>query len=555
MSASFVAVALALPSVAHAARVPSLEGTCDLTGLGIDAPTGVVSDPVLGIGVLDGTDRRIRFMDDHCAPTGLSIQLGAYSQDPQGVGWSSTMGELAVVDATADELFFVSPGGARLGSCDLATIGSASSSGVAWDPTTSRWVVMDAGGSTAWWIDPAGRSGSTCTVTSSVVIPDGPRADDLAVDATGRLVVSDTYHRRVDTYDATGANVDSFSLTPSGDDAQGVVLDATGDRPVVVDGSKNRLARYDNRGTTTEICSVSAFVSQPRGLAVDPARGELLVLDNGTRSVARMDTSCVLAGTIPLNPAGLTNMRDVGFDPVARDLVVDDNGVDLAFVDPANGAVRSTCDVSGLGVGLAGIDVLAGLDRIALTFDVDGTWMLLDPACEPVHQRPLKPLTNGTAADIAWHPASGTLLLASSQYVVAATLEGVEARRFLLTSQLAGLVADPGDSAVVWALDVSGRLFRVELPGLVDWPGSVSGRFSNGVATIQLWERGGGALSGTAFVNGDTIPLFGQLDGAGGDLFVGGITPTGAAQVVPVTISADGATLTAPPPFGILTRQ
>ncbi|MCA9491629.1 MAG: PQQ-dependent sugar dehydrogenase, partial [Myxococcales bacterium] len=159
MSASLVALALALPSVAHAARVPLVEGTCDLTGLGIDAPTGVVSDPVLGIGVLDGTDRRIRFMDDHCAPTGVSIQLGAFSQDPQGVGWSSTMGELAVVDATADELFFVSPGGAQLGSCDLATIGSASSSGVAWDPTTSRWVVMDAGGSTAWWIDPAAGEG------------------------------------------------------------------------------------------------------------------------------------------------------------------------------------------------------------------------------------------------------------------------------------------------------------------------------------------------------------------------------------------------------------
>ncbi len=316
----------------------------------------------------------------------------------------------------------------------------------------------------------------------------------------------------------------------------------------------------DARGTSTPACTLVG--GTPRGLAYVESTNQFLVAEQGVDAVQVFDAAtCVMQRIIDVQALGVLAASDVAFLPGSNEIVVVDEGTnDLFFVDAARGTLNSRCDLAPQGLEIPrGLVALPELDLVAVSAYEHRAWALLDASCEVVHPRPLSFLAGDqpalpTAEAIAWAPSTGRFLHAAGGMVFVSTFEGTPVFRFDTPGlSIQGLAADPSDPAAFWVQSY-GNIERVVLPRLAEDP-SISGRYASATATVYLWDRGEGKVTGTALVGGDTLPLFGELSGGGGTLVMGTITGAGAPMVVPVTVSADLQTLTAPAPVGVLTRQ
>ncbi|MCB9673328.1 MAG: hypothetical protein H6734_27950 [Alphaproteobacteria bacterium] len=535
--------------------------------MGIADPGGTTYNPSIGFAIVDFSDRLIRFLDAGCAVVAPELDTSAYATNPRGVAWSEPLQEYAVVDPGSDELYYVDPSGAVTGSCDLLSAGSGSASGVAWDPIGQRYVVSDDGNSRIYFVNPTVRGGGTCSVASNFSTANlGLNSPiEVGTDAAGHVLftrgggVSSVY---VTTQG--GALLQEIVLDSTIDDIQGIVTDPNAPGELfLLESQDDDLLHVDARGSSSQVCT-NVGGNIPRGLEYVESTNQFLVLDADQDQIQFVNAqSCVMQRTIPLQALGVTGSEDLTYLPASNEIVVSDLGSkDLVFVDAVSGALTSRCDISGLGLTTArGLTALPDLDLVAVADGNTHSWALLDASCEIVHARSIDVLSgsdtnNHDPQALAWSPSSGRFLVRDGRLIAVSDLEGRPGFHFDangLGLAATGMAVDPVDPAAFWLLS-NRTIHRVQLPKLAEDLG-ISGRFASASATIYLWDRGEGRVTGTALVGGDTLPLFGQLSAAGGSLTVGTITSGGAPLVVPVTVSPDLSTVTAPPPIGVLTRQ
>ncbi len=552
-----LALALLAPGLAFADRVPLQDGVCDLAAVGISDPEAMTYNPAAGLAIVDGNGQRVRFVDTTCAQTRAGFSTSAYSTDPVGLTWAEDLGEYAIVDRSGAELYFTNGNGARTGSCDLATVGLPSPSGVARDVARGYYVVTDNTRGTVVVVDETSRAGGSCTLVSSFGTQGG--AQDVAIDPLGRPALLNS--TLVQMVDSAGRVEDQFDLFRTVSDDDGLVWDPNADdRVFTVSGSK--LYTLDLRGTATQVCSTRI---PAQGLSAGPTAGQLLVADGTNHAALVIDAAtCAMVRSVDLRPAGVNQPSDVALDPTTGELVVtDQQNNELFFVDAVSGALVSRCEMEGTGLSSpTGVEVLADLDLLAVTSDSKDTWALLDRSCALVHVRSTNALGDDAGSmtspeDLGWLPTTGQLVATSNENLAIVDFEGATRRFFTLQEfgrGARGVAADPANPASFYAIDGSGNLIHVDLPALAEDP-TASGRYASATATAYLWERGDGRVTGTAIVNGDTMPLFGQISITGGTLTIGTITTAGTGLVLPVTVSPDFGTLTAPAPVGVLTRQ
>ncbi|MCB9684993.1 MAG: hypothetical protein H6738_07780 [Alphaproteobacteria bacterium] len=549
-----LAVALLFPDLALATRVPVLEGQCDLTPAGVTSAEGITYNPAAGFAVLSGTT--VVFVDASCNVTHPSFSTSAFSTNPLGIAWASDLGEYAFADRSANELYFANDTGQTTGHCDLATAGVSQPSGVTRDVAHGVFVVTDSQQGRAVVVDDSNRVGGTCHVVTTL----GVNAGCVDVTMAPNGDVAFVRESQVRMMDATQRFVDSFDLnrTPGYDDA--LVWDpAADDRVLVANG--HTLFRLDIRGTIETACTFPGITAM--GVSAGPAPEQLLIADDQGHNVMLVSTrTCTQIGAVGVQAAGVGNMADAAWDAATGEIVVADPQHNaLFFLDGTTGALHSRCDLDGTTVDVpTGVDVIPELDLIAVTSATTGAWALLDRSCAIVHSRSASALEDKSdrlrdPTDVAWLPATGHFVVGGTNTLGLVDVEGAQRAFFTAEgygSGASGIAPDAADPLGLYLMN-GGTLAHAVLPFLAENPGA-SGRFTSPTATVYLWDRGDGRVTGTALVGGDTLPLFGQLSGAGGSLIIGTETGAGQPLVVQVSVSADFSTLTAPPPIGVLRR-
>ncbi len=359
----------------------------------------------------------------------------------------------------------------------------------------------------------------------------------------------------------SGNLIDSFDLDRTSGDDDGAAWDpAATDRVLVVNGST--LYRIDARATLSSVCNTQ--LSSVGGMSSGPVPGQVLIADTNNDDVLFYDTdSCTLARTV--SASAVPSFSGAAWDPTNNEIVAAGGGQfdgGLYFLEGTTGALVSTCRTAGTSVDWpSGVEMLPELDLIAVSSRTRDSWALLDRSCTPVHVRSTSVLADQVGSlsepvDIGWLPAMGHFVATSNGNIGVAEFEGTARAFFQLRNDgqgSDGVAAIPGFPSAFLSIRY-GTISRIDVPALADDP-TISGRYRSAGAEFLLWDRGNGRVTGVALVNGDTLPLFGQLTDADTRLVLSTLSGTGAPLTVELAVSADLMTLTGPGPIGVLTRQ
>jgi DNA-binding beta-propeller fold protein YncE len=565
---------LAASSPAHARRVPVAESVCDLSDAGALSAAGLAIDGSGNFAVLDDLADTVVFVDRTCAevqPGFSTVALGI--QNGTGIAWNPTAAQFGIIDSIDDQLYFATAAGLSAGSCDLAGIGSTSAKGIAYDTVDGLYAVIDDVADTVFRIDDTVTGGGACALVSQFAT--GPFGATLAGDITylassDQFAVLDSGDDEVYYVSTTGVLADQFDTGGAGAFIPlGGAYDATADRFYVAsDGAPPMLYTFDIRGTSSQHCLTSAFGSTtPTGLGVNETTGELLVSDSVTDQIYVLDpVTCAVVHQFGTAGFGSTSPSDVAYLPITDELVVSDSITDqLYFYDEPTGSLTSTCSTSAQGFNSpTGVDYLPDLDLVAVTSDADDTWLLVDTSCNILHARSVGVLddtgSGNTPKDIAYQPGTGRFLVADStaEEIFSSSFEGVSGLHFdtagLGLGVVTGVASDLNDSTAVFLLsDDLDAIYRVTLP-VLPLTTSISGRFTSALATVWLWERGEGRVTGTLLKNGNLMPFFGQFLEPQNTLYFG-IQNGNKLSTGTMTVSPDRAQMTGPAVFGTLLRD
>ncbi|MCB9687436.1 MAG: hypothetical protein H6738_04020 [Alphaproteobacteria bacterium] len=564
--AAIVLVALGSADASAIPHVALEESVCDLTTVAPDA-VGLVVRPGYGNAVLSHQDTQVYTVYDTCQLRSSFDTAGLGAGDPTGIGFDADHGAYGIVDATDLELYLTNISGSPAGQCDLAAVGVTSPVGVAYHPEKEAWAVLDHDQAMVYVV--RRRIGvAACElgfqfsiaglgITDPATIGYRPDLDAwLLLDASNEVMAS---------VDVLGAPIDTVDLSAIGQGTPaGVAWDPDTAR-LKVAGS--HLSRVDTRGTLRPVCSTTAQSStDATGIGLDTVTGNIVYVDTIDDAINIVDPdTCATVDQISLYPAGVGSATDVAWIDLTNEIVVGDNSSDdLHFFDATTGVETSVCKVpSPVSMNLSGVDYLPELDLIALTNAFTTMdWYLVDTACNLVYSRSAGPWLFAASTDlqdVAWQRGTGNFALVDNRSgdVSVVSFEGIPQFRFHLgagVTNLQGIVAIPGAPGAFYVLDRDlDEIRRLDMPALTETT-SLSGRFTSPAATLYLWDRGEGSITGTAIVGPSTLPVFGHFDGTAGSLAIGATTGPRAVGVMQLTVSPDRNTLTLPPPLGELTR-
>ncbi|MCB9687437.1 MAG: hypothetical protein H6738_04025 [Alphaproteobacteria bacterium] len=527
-------------------------------------PNALVWRPGVGYALASGLRDQVQTFDADCVPVGPAFDTTAFgADDVQGIAWDEAAGRYALVDATDDEVYFVTATGTLVGRCDLAALGATSATGIAYDATAGVYAVTDNVRDRVYLIDDTQLAGGTCaavgTFQTSAFGSTGP--EDITWDPVAdQLLIYDMETEQIYFTTTAGVVVDTMPTTATSNGRIGLAMDPVRDR-LIIDG--DRFQPLDIRGTIEPGCSTSGFTSrEPTGLAVNASTGDLAFVAGIQDWIYVMDPDTCAQVTRIATP-GVGTATGLAYLEPTNEYVVGDDTDHLYFFDATTGASRGQCTFP-FTFEISGLDALPELGLIAVSSRrSDASWFLADRTCRPIHARGAGPYVHGGSIHLeglAWHRGTGTFVVTelSSDDLLQLSFEGSLLRRFDLASvgvhDARGLVAVPGDAQRWYLVDYALlEVERLDMPAMSETT-SWSGRFTSATATLYLWDRGEGRVTGTAFVGSDTYPVFGEIVGATGTLSIGTLTTTGGAVGFPITASLDHTTLIAPPPVGTLTR-
>lgn len=567
------ALALLLTPRAEALRVPLLDGSCDLAGGGITNPTSIAMQPGVGFAVADATSDTVTRFDLNCGVLAFFSTSAFGSTQPNGITYDTTSGEYVLVDSSADEVYFASTTGLLNGSCDLAAIGITAPSGIAHDPISNTYAITDTTQDEVFLVDGSVTNGSSCNLVGqfdTTTFGSTSPSDVAYLPGTDEFAVVDSSADEVFLVSKLGVLADQFD-TASGfgsTNPTGIVYDFTNDRYHVVDSSADEQLIVDARGTTSFACDTSLFLSNaPHGATINPSTGELAFVDDVTDQVYIINPStCTLIRQIGLGLVGATDPSGVAYLPLTNELAVsDDSGNEVYFINYSSGLLTSQCDTASRGIDSpSGIDYLPDLDLLVVSTNTEDGWAIMDVGCNPMHVRHagmLEKSTSGTnPRDIAYFAGGGNFLIAdsSADEVYVANFEGVAERHFdtqgLGLTNLSSITANPAVPGEFIVMDDSlDEIHTINIPALLE-PVSLSGKFTSASSTVYLFERGDGRVTGSAFIGGSSLPVFGEYIGGAGGLAIGAVTVGGTPVSFGIGVSGDLNTISAPPPVGTLTR-
>lgn len=167
----------------------------------------------------------------------------------------------------------------------------------------------------------------------------GPNPIGITSDGTS-LFVTDTVSETVVTYDFSGAQQASFSVSAQTTFPEGITIPTYNSNLFVVDGSGgNNVYEYDTAGTLLNTFPING--SSPDGIAFDNLRCVFWVYDSGTDTVRSYDSTFTAVDTFPGTGAAGQGSGE-GLAVIGNSLFVVATGADVMVEFDISGATPAS---------------------------------------------------------------------------------------------------------------------------------------------------------------------------------------------------------------------
>ncbi len=548
---------------AFALVAPVQTDRCDVSKVGVGAPSGLAYNPLIDALVVTDIDLQQAFVLSKTCELFDVLELPGTT--PTGITFDPIDRRYVVLDGNAARLHFVALDGGGQGSCSLDGVGDAK--GITYDPSVGALAVLSDGSDELLRVATTVTDHGPCPVLSrdSLALLGITHSDGLTFDAVSqRLIVVDGLTDEVWRLTPTLELVDSFGIgvALNAGLSAGMTFDSGSNRYYIVDEFDLVIREVDARGSAQFKCSLNPIVDHEIiGAVLNSTDGVLVLLHDepaGRELLYVREDTCEIIRRVNIGVQGAQLPSGVGWDRLTREIVVSDPAADaLFFFDYDSGERVDSCSTLDPGFfGSAGVSVIPEFGWYLLT-DSGDTIVVLNRNCEHITQNSTRFFGGEEPGDITYRQRDGRALVVgrSPNNVYVVTLDG---RSDVVINNPATRVSAAivlPEPARFLTVDEDGlNFFEFYIP-LLEETQSLSGSYRGGLSKLlTLLPLGDGFFSARLDLDERAPPTWAYWQPDTRRLQLTIRDDSGEALTLIGVVSADMNRITFPAPIGNLIR-